>query len=265
MGATAPSVFRGTAISDTAYWMLLDEMQRFRGRVYLADGAIDQSELTGDGRHALDIDSRSWHLLALDDRGAVCGCVRILEQTGARGFDQLWIRHCELARSHSWNARLRDAIEAEMRLARRQRLWFAEVGGLAIAPERRCTTVSLRTILATFGLLQLMGGAKCVATVTSRHACAPILCRIGLSSLYSEGVELPPYYDPQYGCEMQVLRFDSRFPNARFACWVGELSEHLKTVPVIAARSREQERRVAAPVPALQPAVANLPYFVATA
>ena len=99
-----------------------------------------------------------------------------------------------------------------------------------------CTSVSIRTILATFGLLELLGVAKGVATVTSRHECAPILRRIGLSSLHSDGAELPAYFDPQYGCEMQVLRFDSYSPNGKFASKVTELSEQLRTVPVIAAR-----------------------------
>jgi hypothetical protein len=248
-------MFDAAQTNDAAYWLLLAEMQRFRGEVYLRDGAISQREFTPDGRYALDIDTRSWHLLALDGARRICGCVRVLEQTGARHFDDLWIRNCSLARSSSWGARLRAAVEAEMGLAHRERIWFAEVGGLAIAPDRRCTTLSLATMLATCGLLQLLGGARCVATVTSRHGCAPILRRMGVTSLAIDGVELPSYYDPQYGCEMQVLRFDTRFPNPRFSSWIAELSESLREVPVFAGAPREPERRLPLPAPVLRPAL----------
>jgi len=254
LGATAPSVFSGAERNNAAYWMLLSEMQRFRGAVYLEDGAISRRDFTLDGRHALDIDTQSWHLLALDQIGRICGCVRILEQTNARRFDELWISNCALAGSPHWSARLRKAVESEMTLAGRERIWFAEVGGLAIAPDRRCTTLSLATMLATSGLLQLLGGARCVATVTTRHGCAPILRRMGVTSLTDDGVELPSYYDPQYGCEMQVLRFDTRFPNPKFTDWIYELSMWLTKVPVFVANSRA-DHTVLVPAEVLRPEV----------
>jgi hypothetical protein len=242
LGAAAPSLFRCTETSESDYNYLLAGMQRCRGAAYLQDGAITPEEVTADGRHILPVDVRSWHLLLLGADGGVSGCVRILEQTKARGFDDLWIRSAALCRSGYWSRMMREAVELEMTLARRERVWFAEVGGLAIAADRRCTTDSLRTILATFGLLQLFGGARCVATVTTRHSCAPILRRIGLSSLTMDGVELPPYYDHQYGCDMEVLRFDSRFPARRYADWVLELAAHLTTVPVIMSKNSVAER-----------------------
>jgi hypothetical protein len=213
-------------------------MQRFRGRVYLADRAISAGELTADGRHVLDIDEDSWHLLTLDADRSVCGCVRILDRTGARSLDQLWIRNSALTDSASWGGLFRSAIETEMKTARKDGLRFGEVGGLAMSPESRGTMTSLRTILGTFGFLQLLGGARCVVTATARHGCAQILRRIGLSPLVSGGKELPQYYDPQFGCEMQVLRFDSRYPAPKYLNWVGELATYLKNVPVVAGGSR---------------------------
>ena len=231
-----PPFFRHVAVDIRSHGELLVEMQRFRGRVYLDDGAILPHQLSSDGRHAVKADDDGWHLLKLNREQRVCGCVRILERTDMRNFDELTIRNCALARSAPWSRRLREAVELEMALARRERLWFAEIGGLAMAAERRCTTDSLRTILATFGFLQLFGGAKCVATVTTRHGCAPILRRIGLSPLILGGVELPSYYDPQYGCEMEVLHFDSRFPNPKYLNWIGELSSYLRAAPLISAK-----------------------------
>jgi hypothetical protein len=45
---------------------------------------------------------------------------------------------------------------------------------------------------------------------------------------------LPPYYDPQYDCLMEILRFDSRAPNARYRGLVEQLHGKLLETPVIA-------------------------------
>ena len=119
--------------------------------------------------------------------------------------------------------------------ARSQQLGFGEVGGWAVADNRRGTFESLRILMATYGLLELLGSCTGVATATFRHRSAAILRRIGLESLSHDGVELPPYFDPQYGCEMEVLRFDSRSPNPKYRDWVAEFSFSLTTTPVICA------------------------------
>jgi hypothetical protein len=253
-GISAPSVFRAGKAPGFAYDLLLAEMQRFRGSVYVDDGAISQADLTADGRHSLGIDRDSWHLLALDAYDRVCGCVRILDRTDARSLDDLWIRNSALAESREWGGALRAAIAAEIDSAHREGLRFGEVGGLAMAPETRCTMTSLRTILGAFGLLQLLGGAKCVVTATARHGCAQLLRRIGLAPLAAGGVDLPQYPDPQYGCEMRVLRFDSRFPAPKYLQWVAELTAYLRTVPVIFDDCR-------APAPAPAPRVMRIPAF----
>jgi len=123
-----------------------------------------------------------------------------------------------------------------MEFARKERMLFGEVGGWAIAPERRCTIEPLRTILATYGLLRLLGGVTGIATATHRHGSAPILRRIGLSALEGGGLEMPPYYDPQYQCDMEILRFDSRYPAAKYETWTGELTSFLQTTPVVCAK-----------------------------
>jgi hypothetical protein len=216
-------------------------MQRFRGSVYLDDGAILPEELTVDGRHWLEVDDVSWHVLILNASGSVSGCLRVLDETSATGFDDLWVGNCGMARSARWRRPLREAVESEMHTAQREGLSFGEVGGWAIAPERRCTMDALRIILATYGLLQLLGGFKGVATATCRHCSSTVLRRIGLSSLLVSGTELPSYFDPQYRCEMEVLRFDSRRPNPRYLSWVLELTSHLARVPVLCSKARQSE------------------------
>ena len=230
--ATVASSFHNIQTDSRKHDDLFAEMQRFRGRIYASDGAIRYSELTSDGRHKMSIDEHSWHVLSLDQDGRICACLRYLEETRAAGFDDLWVRHAAMAHSAE-GRRFRSAVEEEMTRARRMRLGFGEVGGWAVAERFRGTLEPLRIILATYGLLELLGGCAGVATATFRHCSASILRRIGLSPLMTEGAELPPYYDPQYKCEMEVLRFDSRYPNPKYRQAVRELSDILKYAPVI--------------------------------
>jgi hypothetical protein len=213
------------------------EMQRFRGRIYADDGAIHADDLTADGRHRLRVDDESWHVLALNDKGQVCGCLRYLEEQHARGFDDLCVRQAALTRSPVLGSKFRQAVEAEMARARQMRIGFGEVGGWAVAEDHRWTLEPLRIILATYGLLELLGGRAGVATATVRHHSSTMLRRIGLSSLQLDGVDLPAYYDPKYSCEMEVLRFDSRHPNPKYRDWVDQLASCLSTAPVICRAS----------------------------
>lgn len=245
-GAQVPNTFRHVEVDPCLRGHLLTEMQRFRGGMYLSDGAILPSELTKDGRHSLPIDDHSWHVLTLRGDGSVCACLRFLEQNSARQFDSLSVRHAALTRSDHWAPRLRQAVEGEMAFARNARINFGEVGGWAIAPDRRLTMEPLRTILATYGLLELLGSCCGIATATRRHGSAPILRKIGLEPLVVNGEELPAYYDPRYRCEMEVLRFDSRFPNPKFRNWIDELACFLTSAPVIANRGPQ-------PMPVLEP------------
>jgi hypothetical protein len=52
---------------------------------------------------------------------------------------------------------------------------------------------------------------------------------------------IPPYYDPLYGCEMELLRFDSTSPNPRYAEWIQACYEMLIESPVISRTSLETD------------------------
>jgi len=211
---------------------LFAEMQRFRGGVYLTDGAIQPEDLT-DGRHNVGIDEHSWHVLSIDSSGRICACLRFLEERNANGFDDLWVRHAALSQCPKFGHRFRGAVETEMERAKAMQIGFGEVGGWAVAESHRGTLEPLRIILATYGLLQLRGGCTGIATATFRHSSATILRRIGLNSLSWDGAELPPYYDPKYRCDMEVLHFDSRCPNDKYRDSVGELTHALAASSVI--------------------------------
>lgn len=248
-GAEVPPAFKRVHKDKNLRYSLLASIQRFRGRVYLSDGAIQPHELTETGRHYQEADEKSWHVMTLDRNGGVCACLRFLESAPAQ-FEKLCLRHAALNWS-DWGGALRKAVRLEIKRAGRERMRFGEVGGWAVAPERRAGIEPLRTILATYGLLQILGGCAGVATATYRHNSAGILRRIGLSPLAVNGTELPGYYDPQYRCEMEVLCFDSRLPNPRFRPWIEELGSYLADSPVFSdcAPSREDSEPESAGAP----------------
>jgi hypothetical protein len=55
--------FQNVQADTHRYDELLAEMQRFRGEVYLSDGAIQADDLV-DGRHKMSIDEHSWHVFS---------------------------------------------------------------------------------------------------------------------------------------------------------------------------------------------------------
>jgi hypothetical protein len=60
---------------------------------------------------------------------------------------------------------------------------------------------------------------------------------LGGSLLEIGGSIVPPYYDPKYKCEMELLRFDSRKPNAKYAGLVELLGERLQNVSVVTSHA----------------------------
>ena len=48
-----------------------------------------------------------------------------------------------------------------------------------------------------------------------------------------DGAELPRYFDSQYDCEMEILRFDSWAPNPRFIPWIEEIHSDLAALEVL--------------------------------
>jgi hypothetical protein len=211
----------------------LEEMQRFRGAVYLLDGAISRQCLTSDGKHKLEIDDRSWHVITLDDSGQVMGCARYLPHPNTVRVEQLSLWPPAL--NTQWGASAATAIEAEICEARKRRVSYVEVGGWALARKSRCTAAALRIALATYSLAQMLGGCFGIATATVRNNSSSILRRIGGSVLALGGVDIPAYFEPQYGCLMELLRFDSRSPRQQYRDCVTELKQILRSVPVICA------------------------------
>ena len=231
---------------------LLTEMQMLRGTIYLQDGAITPSQLCANGRHRHPVDQKSWHLLAVARDGRVRGGARYRETSNRTAFSQLTIAVSSLAQSAVWGTKVRAAVEAELDEARQKDVSYVEFGGWALAEELRCKIEGLRIALAVYSLAQSLGGCIGISTATRRHRSSSILRRIGGLPLVADGTELPAYYDPQYGCEMEILRFDSSFPNPRYNRWIAQIRDHLRTVPVIRCN----------PAPARQHQSRNAMYFL---
>jgi hypothetical protein len=238
--AFVPRRFENVRASASRYDQLLASLQRLRGRVYLEDGAIAPSQLASGGRHLLPGDEHAWHVVALDEAGEVAGCSRYLAHPNTVPFHRLSVRHAALADSAQWGEMFRGAVAQEVELARRRGVAYVEVGGWALAPKLRRTREALRVALATFGLARALGGCIGITTATRRHCSSDILRRIGGRSLHVNQVDLPAYYDPQYGCQMEVLRFDSIQASPRFEPWVSDLCTHWLQAPVIRVEAAPQ-------------------------
>jgi hypothetical protein len=233
--------FTKTATDPSRRKQLLAEAQKLRGKTYLEDGAIEPWQLASDGRHVQTADYASWHLLTLDEEGQVAACARYLPHPNGISFSDLGVAQSALAQCPTWGPVLREAIEGELASARRRKCAYIELGGWAIAESLRCTTEAIRMAITAYSLGRAFGGALGISTVTLRHCSASILRRIGGLSLTAQGAALPPYYDPQYKCEMEILRFDSSFLNPRYEVWVDECESHLRNTIVIEPAQVEAE------------------------
>lgn len=234
----APGRLYSTLFSDVSVdpgWhrRLLISVQKLRGRVYLQDGAIEPWQLSVDGRHAQAADYKSWHLLTMDENEDVLACTRYLPHHHNVSFAELTVSHSALGQSEMWGQTLRAAVESELRIAKQRRCAYVEMGGWAIHESLRCSTEAVRMVVTAYGLARLLGGALGISTVTTRHSSSSILRRIGGGSLRAAGLELPPYYDPQYNCQMEILRFDSEFPNPRYTGCIEECRAYLRNVAVV--------------------------------
>jgi hypothetical protein len=228
-----PSHFQVTEPDTDRYDELVGKMQRLRGSVYLKDGAIRQSQLQAGGRHVVPSDAASWHVLSVDSDGDVTGCARYRAHTIGSTFSDLGVSSAALARSDVWGRRFRGAVESDMAQARRSQRDYAEVGGWAVHESLRFTCEALRIALATYALAWSLGGCIGVTTATVRNCSSRILRKLGGKPLEFDGDEIPSYFDPQYGCEMEVLRFESNRPNQRFSRWIECIFDQLSNVPVV--------------------------------
>jgi hypothetical protein len=243
-GVSVPDYFKNLKTDAARHRELVREMQLLRGSIYLRDGAVERRRLAPDGTHRTPEDERSWHLLMLDQYRRVSACVWYLPHESSVEIEHLRIRNCPLGRSAETRDNLWKAVSADIASARRDGIGYAEVGGWAAAKENGGPCEGLVLALAGYSLARIYGGALGITTATVRHCSSTILRRLGGSSLQVDGVTIPTYYDQAYRCSMELLRFDSRCPNAKYAGLIEQLRRKLTDVLVIA--NRQGVRRLAA-------------------
>lgn len=229
-----PAFFNNVEFDRGKHRHYVRALQKLRGRVYVNDGAVAPGQLTTDGLHETAEDEKSWHLLMVDSRRNVTGCAWYLQHASTVEVDDLRVRYSPLARMTKWRGMLWKGVESELVRARAEQLNYAEVGGWAVAEGSRCTSEGLVLALAGYSLGRICGGALGITTATVRHCSSTILRRLGGSPLDAGGVEVPSYYDPKYDCEMEILRFDSRRPSARYNDLIERLRARMADVPVFA-------------------------------
>ncbi len=213
--------------SEQLHSHYLSAMQRLRGRVYLKDGAIQASEMDEQGRFRMQGDDQGWHLLLVDGERDVIGCARYLVHPNTVPFHKLRVSHSALAKHPAWGAKVREAVETDLALAREKGFAYLEIGGWALTEEWRGTRAALEILVGSYALAHLWGGCLGACTATARHGSSSMLRRIGGSPLQACGQELPAYHDPQYGCQMELLRFDYRTPGQRFHSLISQLKAKL--------------------------------------
>ena len=238
--ANIPSSFANVDVNPGRHVQLLSDVQRLRGSVYLRDGAITADDLTSDGLHRTPEDNTSWHLLMTDPAGRVDACVWYRDHDRDVTFEQLRVRRSPLAQQPAWRETVRRAVDAELAEAHKGKLGYAELGGWAVASESQSLCSGLLLAIASFSLGRAFGGSLGLTTATVRHCSSTILRRLGGTDLVAGTVQLPSYFDDRYKCEMELLRFDSRFPNPKYVGIIEALRRKLSDVTVItpaAARS----------------------------
>jgi hypothetical protein len=107
---------------------------------------------------------------------------------------------------------------------------------------------AMRIALGAFAFGQLFGGALGITTATVRNHSSSILSRIGGKGLTFGDATLPGYYEPQYGCDMEILSFEAEDYDTRYRSKVADLTDQLAMAPVYTATAKPAEWMVAANV-----------------
>jgi hypothetical protein len=256
-----PASLPAVDVNPERHAEILAQLQRLRGSVYLHDGAITAAQLTSDGRHVLGIDSVSWHVVSVQPDGRVTGCARYRPYGNSAQPEHLTAWRSALANDRTWRGTLHMALEAEISLARKRHIDYVELGGWAITEDMRFTMEAMNIALSTYALAQSIGGCIGLTTATVRNCSSRILRKIGGRSLGLPGCPLPSYFDAHYGCEMELLRFDSHAPNPKYQTRIDDILSGFCELPVVCARAAMGlvsaiERPAFAPLPTLREACA---------
>jgi hypothetical protein len=230
---TIPSALPNRCIDPAVHANLIYATQVLRGTVYNEYAPI-ASQLFPDGRHYLPSDAHSWHIVLQDTcEQQIAGCIRYRP---IHDFEELTVSQSALARSHRYGPLLRAAVERDIAATENAGMHYAEVGMWALRPEVRCSSAAINLALMMFVLAECLGGGLGITTATTRHHSASILRRLGGRRLAG----LPTYYEPRYGCVIEVLHFGLANLNSRFASRLNQLRAEMRHTDIIWAPPCEQ-------------------------
>lgn len=229
-----PASFGNVYVDPTRHQRLLAGLQRLRGAAYLEDGAITRDQLTPDERHVQAADDKSWHIVAAHADGTVSACARYRPHDDDVVPEEVGAWQSPLASDDRWRSTLRNALLDDMQEAASCGMSYVELGGWAVSRAKRNSAHALETVLTTYALAGALGGCIGITTATVRHCSSLILRRLGGRGLEFAGLPIPSYFDPRYGCEMELLRFDSRAPSPRYADRIASALQRISTMQVVA-------------------------------
>ena len=152
-------------------------------------------------------------------------------------FEDLRISQSALAKCPQRGPALRSAVNAEIRDARITGSAVVEVGGWVLAEKMRRSTEAVRLALGVWAWCRMIGGAVGLATATFRNHSACILGRIGGHPLRHNGEPILQYFEPKFGCDIQILRFASDAYSPRYTSIVESMCYELSLWPVLSAHS----------------------------
>jgi hypothetical protein len=229
-----PSTLSNVRIGSTLHTNLIYAIQLLRGSVYKEYAPI-AGRRRSDGRHYLPSDAQSWHIVLQDTcEQQIAGCIRYRQIRG--DYEELGVSKSALAHSRRYGPLLRAAIERDITATSNTGMHYAEVGMWALRPEVRCSSAAVNLALTMFVLAEHLGGGIGITTATTRHHSACILRRLGGRGLAG----LSAYYEPKYGCVIEVLRFALADLDSRFASRLDQLRTEIRHIDIICAAALEQ-------------------------
>lgn len=257
-GAEGPHFPVGPVHDKAKHASLVEEMQRLRGRVALEEGAITDSMLDSSGRHRMPGDENSWHLLRIRRDGDVDGCARILAHPPDVIYPRLRIASSSAARCGEWARHVQHAVESELTHARENGWAIIEPGGWVVDKHLRGTPEAISIAVAAFAWAQILGDSIGFLTATEKHGSATILRRLGGRKLEARGRTIPGYFEPAWGCNAELLRFDTNSLNPHFRSALALARCRLLASPVFFPGPAPRKNTEFAHVPRFQPLFANV-------
>lgn len=231
-----PDTLLKSSVDARTHSKLIFDIQLLRGNVYREYGPI-ANQLLPDGRHFQSLDDQSWHVVLENENGRILGCSRYRPAIG--GFEQLGACQSALASSRKYGPLLRNAVERQIAHARNRNVHYGEAGMWALRPEVRCSTAAVNVALMTFVLAERLGGGLGITTATTRHHSSSILRRLGGRRLG----DLPAYYEPKYGCVIEILHFSMSNLHPQYGNRLEKLKQEVADIEVVCASVGTRQRR----------------------